>query len=150
MDTLDLPVLNVTDSLDAAFQRMKTSDARAIVVSVEPRVHRLFMNRELLDARRDGLERLAQLQRGGVELLAVTPAMSSWEQELDNAAALYGVVPAVGPLIRIVTRHEGLAAEIRFAQKVCMCSANPNHTADSPPAKEGGKCVYGDGHYECY
>jgi hypothetical protein len=150
MDTLDLPLVLQSDSLEATLQRMRTANARAVVIEISPDVHRLVMNTDLVQAHVQGKQLLKDLGIAGQSVVRISTIREHWENELDLAGASFGVVPSDASLIRLVTRHEGLAAEIRLATKICRCSKNSDHMAESPPAKDGGKCDYGDGHYVCY
>jgi hypothetical protein len=149
MDYIELPLLRGNHDLEEAIKRMKQTDKRAVVVEMRPGEHRLYMNRDILDACTVGRTSLLDLAETGQPAVALQGPETSYEARLDQAQALFGVQMVLGNWVRIVTRHEGLAQGIRLAKKVCRCSKNRTHMDESPPKHNGDQCDFCDGRYDC-
>lgn len=150
MDYIDLPELQGEDPPDAGLRRLNETDRRALVV-VTTDQRRLLRNKQVLRAWADGLGKLSDIPDGLlVETINSTAAVPI-DVLLDQTGAQFAFAdrddqtPAGS--IRLLTRHETLAAEIRNAPKECICGFG--HTAHSPPAVDGERCLDCHRTYRC-
>ena len=169
MDFLQLPLLKPTDTILEAMDRMQTADARAIVVGPLGPVggdYQLQMNTAVMKGYKGNLQFLYQLESGtplpdlsnhlafrGLGGGSYSPgSQDSIERTLDSQNTSYALSSSVGggtPVATIVTRHEGYAAQIRDANKVCVCDGPGRHPGDAPPLHDGDGCEICSHTYIC-
>jgi hypothetical protein len=175
MDIVDLPLVTTEHSLRQAIEGMQRTDRRAVVLQVDSELY-VCTNRDVAAAWKKGLRQCSQLaekiRRGGssrarLAELPDTGEARQLEKALDSRNVSYGLLTeqilgvqrvrgiafdeVASPEIPVVTRHEGLAYDLRAGTKVCMCTGPMEHTGESPPLRPGAPCNdCNAGVYECF
>jgi hypothetical protein len=170
MDALQLPLLKPSDTIRQAMDYMKIADARAIVVGPgesKQNKYVLQMNTAVMKGYQARQQFLYQLEDPGILVTDFSDRSllgkirrtlyefgSTYEIEslMDSEGSGYALAgPAYGgvPVATVVTRHESYTAQIRSAQKVCVCDGPGAHVADSPPKHDGDECDFDTHHYIC-
>jgi hypothetical protein len=164
MDVVELPVLPIEASLDKAFDAMKEAD-RSAIVAVDSTRYWLFkagwvvlgiargekVLADLEKRRRVHLASPVEAAQKKIDLMSPTKTPIAVEQFLDTVHRSYLLTdpvlrtsPLHGPMIKIITRHEGLAIEVGSGPTACYCT-NPA-VADDPhgydqPLPFNNKCT---------
>jgi len=179
MDILDLPLLRSKNTLEDAFQAMQRAGVHAIVIEAGPGEYTLYLNRDIGNGFTKGKKLLKELRGVGLpapplgafedkvrsalgplatateEALAADPHVHHGIHEsvigsaLDALGAQYAVLTARDREVRLVTRHESQADEVRAAPLVCACSVDRQHQPVRTPTTPGTPCDFCDGQYEC-
>jgi hypothetical protein len=169
MDVLELPLLRPTDSIKLAMDYMQTANARAIVVgSGQPAGgdYVLQMNKAVMKGYELNQQFLYQLAPGiPLPDLSQHSAVRALEKNrysfgmfeevkkvMDSQKTSYGFASSGNqgvPTATIVTRHEGYSAQIKSANKVCVCDGPQHHTGDDPPLYDGEDCLDCEHKYIC-
>jgi hypothetical protein len=161
MDFLQLPLLNPTDTILRAMDLMQSADARAIVVApgeAKGGNYVLQMNTAVMVGFKQKRTFLSQLGSGVIlpdlsghpSFRGIGESQKYWgfagdaEAALDQRNTGYAVAASDNtgaPTVTIVTRHKSYAAQIRSANKVCVCNGPDRHTGDAPPLHNGQRCI---------
>lgn len=155
MDRIDLPYLSGDVPLAAVFDRMAASGVHAAIVAPPGREPVLVTNRDVDDALERGVVHVGEIGGRPLHVVGAEIRDREWETALDDASASYGVVrerrwepehaggavsfeqeARAASMVTIVTRHEGLAEEIRSAGEVCRCEKYKHR------APKGRPCPY--------
>lgn len=157
MHYLYLPYLTGDDSINFALEKMKQSDARAIVLERDASECTLYMNRQVLQAWSDERTYCNELLeyegervvRPQYEAILDSQLPLGWEFERTGADfALPFPDTGSNRIALVITSHEGVAGRVRGATIYCVCTG-AGHTDESPPKRDGETCDFGDGTYEC-
>ena len=161
MDVIELPILSVDASLQEALVAMKAA-GRSAVVAVERNWYWLFKAGWIVAGIARGEKVLAEVEKrrrvheaSGVEIaqhaIDLIDPGQSWiaiEGFLDSVGRSYLLGRPMAPpgnTVTIITRHEGLAAEVGSGPTDCYCT-NPAREDDphgfDPPLPSGNKCPY--------
>lgn len=168
MDVMKLPLLNASQSIRDAIDRMKEADRHAIVVSDAPKSFRIVLNRSVQAGYRSGIQRIGDIEesyrtvaplelpkresnilmtefdRPAIGGRLYLPPLADVMRLVQFHGADFAIAP-FAPEAVVVSRSEKFIVEINQAQKVCIC--NNNHVNDS--AADGQTCFCG-GTYECF
>ena len=152
-----LPYLTEDDTIESALEKMKQSDARAIVVERDVSECTLYMNRQVLQAWGDQRTYCRDLLEYEGERVvrpyyrAILDSQLPLEPEFERTGADFALpFSDTGPhrIALVITRHEGVAGRVRGAPIYCLCTGD-GHWDKSPPKREGQECDFGDGTYLC-
>ena len=179
MDFLLLPLLDDSAAPHDALSLLRKYDVRAAIAHHPSNRFTLYMNEHLLQGHGRHFQNLSTLPAPGFSLasdplvqgnlrLAVghagdpytliqqgryllrgTSIASDLEGSLRQAGSDYGILDVDANTALVVTSSEQLAQGIRLAARVCQCDGFQQHTALSPPARDGAKC-HCTGTYTCY
>lgn len=171
MDTLELPQLAEDDSLETALERLRQTDTRAVVVEHAPEDLRLYFNDVVLDAWCEGKTTCGELTAyAGVPVMQTMQMMElaiagdyepeaepagevDYEAELDAAGMSYAIRRdfSQAGMAFVITRHEGLAHDLRSRSRVCVCTGPARHRVQSPPKADGQPCTFClNATYQCW
>ncbi len=171
MDVIDLPVLPIDAPLKDALGVMRAAE-RSGIVAIEisayfPESGRYrcwlykagwvvvgisrgeYVLGDLEQRRRVHILSDGVTSMRGIDLTNPQHTWQAVEQMLDKVGksyALAGPAPPSGNSVRVITRHEELAAEVRSGPADCYCT-NPNRLDDPhpyrpPPIPGNGQCLY--------
>jgi hypothetical protein len=137
MSRLRLPFVQESEPLEEAMERMRSQDRRAVVVGHRGRDYRLYMNRSVLDARKQRVVESAGLRR--FMSAPVAPIAS----ETGHQSTDYGLLSepaAYDRAVDLMTRTDELAQSILTAVEICECMEG--HSYDQPPPRHGSICEH--------
>jgi hypothetical protein len=161
VDIVEVPLLSINASLRQAIAVMRQTQ-RSAVVALENGECWLFKagwvvaglareDRILADLARKYPVHLApdaEMAQEGIDLTNPRSTWSAAEQFLDRVGKFYALgLPTASPgsMARIITRHEGQAAEAGSGPADCYCT-NPNQSDDphayDQPIPVDRKCTY--------
>ena len=154
MDRIDLPWLEPQASVSEAIGRIieikAATGAAAVVTKGEDGPVILRLERLLAAGRDNPKTPLYQIQSfgrgtylpGSMRSAALADDFGAMENALDSAQADFGVIPLFGGTVRVVTRHETIAAEFRTDLRVCRCTGPYGHVILAGDLDEAGQCNY--------
>lgn len=151
MKITHLPLLPFDSSLKTAYQVMRWF-LKAAVVRTDFANYSLIRAPELYAGLADNLSVLGNLQdkfpmhqisnrdinQWGLDVTDPGQTESEFEQLLDHVDKKYAVLDSRFGVIRVVTRHEGLADQLNFAPTLCYCDNDDYMHPYPPPSKSHG------------
>jgi len=150
-----LPLLTSGTSLNDAYQAMQWY-MKSAVVRADPANYSLIRAPELYSGFVDNLSYLADLpdkfpmheiskQDEGIwGLNTVDPYKTSpgFEKLLDKVKKKYAVLDSRFGIVKVITRHEGLADQFDFSPTSCFCDNEDYMHPYPPPNKSHGDRCY--------
>jgi hypothetical protein len=152
-----LPLLSFNTSLQDAYQTMQ-SHLKAAVVRTDPVDYSLIRAPELYSGMANNFSIIGDLPdkfpmhkisnqdiiQRGLDVIDPTKTESKFEQLLDLVNKKYAVLDSGSGIIRVITRHEGLADQFNSSPTLCYCDNEDYMHSYPPPNKShGDKCYCG-------
>lgn len=153
MEVIELPLLPLDSGLRDAVAAMRRYQRKA-VVGTEGEHFWLFKVGQVFRGLAEGRKSLSRLERQWpvvpvrpeapnylrLDLVFPYRTGTDFETFLDSARASYALTSAASAVAVVVTRHEGLAAEVSSGPKDCYCANEPPHEFPPPKVSSGQTC----------
>lgn len=152
MGGLQLPFVQENETLEEAMRRMRSLKRGAVVVGYTGPDYRLYMNRNVMDARREGVVECSGLLHFAGAIVALLALKAEGEESdfselspdlFERHSADYGLLaePGANDLsVYLLTRTHELAQSILQAVVVCECM--DGHEYHEPPPVHGTICEH--------